>query len=559
VTKPRPAQLAFVNGSVYTVDRTRPWARAIAVRDGRIVAVGDEVDDWVGGSTDVVDLRGRMLLPGFQDAHIHPPIGGLGMILCDLSTARSLEDCAQIISEYAAAHREDGWVKGGGWRSDLFPDAKPPAGVLDLLVPDRPVVLYGGDGHSAWVNTAALRLAGIDRDTQDPPDGVIVRTPEGEPSGTLYEGAVGLVAAVAPAYTDEDWIAGLRCAQGYLHARGITAWQDAIVGLGAYFPTFEPYLRFARAGELTARVVGSLWWDRDRDDAQIDELIAARERGRVGRFAATAVKILQDGVVANLTASVLEPYLDSEGRPTENRGQSFLDPSDLARIVTRLDAESFQVHFHAIGDRAVREALDAIEAARSANGMNDLRHHIAHVQLIHPRDLPRFAELGVVANCQPFWAQNSLYMRELMVPVIGSERADRQYQFRSLLQSGARLAFGSDWRVTTADPLEEIHVAVNRAGFPMADGGGDELAINDPLLLEERLDLAAAIEAFTLGSAFVNHLDDVTGSIEIGKYADLVVLDRNLFDHPLTEIYAARALMTFVEGERVYVSDDVSD
>lgn len=547
-----------MNGPIYTVDRTRPWARAVAVRDGRIVAVGDQVDDWVGGSTDVVDLRGRMLLPGFQDAHIHPPIGGLGMILCDLSVARSLGDCERIVSEYSAAHPEDEWVMGGGWRSDLFPGASPPAGVLDRLVPDRPVVLYGGDGHSAWVNKAALRLAGIDRATHDPQDGVIVRTPEGDPSGTLYEGAVSLVAAVAPAYTNEDWMAGLRCAQGYLHALGITAWQDAIVGLGAYFPTFEPYIRFARGGELTARVIGSLWWDRNRDDAQIDELIAARERSRVGRFVARGVKILQDGVVASLTASVLEPYLDSEGRPTENRGQSFFDPSDLARIVTRLDAEAFQVHFHAIGDRAVREALDAIEAARSANGMNDLRHHIAHVQLIHPTDLPRFAKLGVVANCQPFWAQNSLYMRKLMVPVIGPERAGRQYQFRSLLQSGARVAFGSDWRVTTADPLEEMHVAVNRAGFPSTDDGGDELAINSPLVPEERLDLATALEAFTLGSAFVNHLDDTTGSIEVGKYADLVVLDRNLFDRPSTEIYAARVLITFVEGERVYVSDDFS-
>jgi predicted amidohydrolase YtcJ len=554
-----PAQLAFVNGAVYTVDRALPWAKAIAVRDGRIIAVGNDISYWMDSSTEVIDLRGRMLLPGFQDAHIHPPVGGVGMIHCDLSEARNLEDCEQIISAYRAAHPDDTWLTGGGWKSNLFPGANPPPGVLDVLVPDRPVVLYGGDGHSAWVNTAALRLAKIDRDTPDPPDGVIVRTPEGEPSGTLYEGAVGLVARVAPGYTEDDWIAGLRAAQQYLHALGITAWQDAIVGLGAYFPTFEPYLRIAQSGELTARVVGALWWDRDRDDAQIDELIAARERGRVGRFAATSVKILQDGVVANLTASVLEPYLDSDGRPTDNRGQSFLEPTDLARIVPRLDAEGFQVHFHAIGDRAVQESLDAIEAARTANGMNDLRHQIAHVQLIHPEDLPRFAKLGVIANCQPFWAQNSLYMRLLMVPAIGPDRAGRQYQFRSLLQSGARVAFGSDWRVTTANPLEEIHVAVNRAGFLGGAAGGDEVAVSDPLVLEEQLDLSTAIEAFTLGSAFANHLDDTTGSIEVGKYADLVVLDRNLFDHPMTEIYAARTLMTFVEGERVYVADDYSD
>jgi predicted amidohydrolase YtcJ len=397
------------------------------------------------------------------------------------------------------------------------------------------------------VNSRALELAGVDRATPDPEDGVVVRDAGGEPWGTLHEGAMRLVEDHAPEETTEDWLAGLRVAQEHLHALGVTAWQDAIIGLDSAYRTLDAYLRFAEEGSLTARVVGAMWWNRLRGLEQVDDLLAARERGRAGRFAATSVKIMQDGVVENFTAGLLEPYLDAAGVPTDNRGKSFVDPEALKEAVTRLDAEGFQVHVHAIGDRAVREGLDAIEAARRANGANDLRHHIAHLQVVHPRDVERFAELGVVANGQPFWAQNEPQMTLLTVPFLGGERATWQYPFASLVRAGARLAFGSDWSVSTADPLEEIHVAVNRAG-PDADG--------EPFLPGEAVDLPTALEAFTAGAAYVNHLDDVTGSIAVGKLADLVVLDRDLFAHPASEIRAARVELTLVEGERVFAVHD---
>jgi predicted amidohydrolase YtcJ len=553
----RPADLVFVNGAVYTVDAARRWARAVAIRDGGIVAVGtdDRVRELVGARTQVIDLRGRMLLPGFQDAHVHPPSGGLEMLRCNLSDAFSLPEYEAIVARYAREHPEDPWILGGGWSMSVFPGGNPPKEVLDRIVPDRPAVLDSRDGHTAWVNSKALEIAGITERTLDPEDGVIVRDPDGRPAGALHEGAMELVRKHVPEDTLEDRVAGLRVAQRFLHSLGITGWNDAIVG--GPCPTLDAYLRLAEAGELTARVVGSLWWDRHRGEEQVEDLLAARERGRAGRFAATAVKIMQDGIVENLTAATLTPYLDEHGRETDNRGRSFVQPEELKRVVTRLDAEGFQVHFHALADRAVREALDAIEAARTANGVSDHRHHLAHIQIVHPDDLARFRELGAVANAQPLWAVNEPQMLELTIPFLGPERAGWQYPFGSLVRAGATLAMGSDWSVSSANPLEEIHVAVNRTAFPEAVHAPNDRAVTDPFLPDERLDLPTALAAFTMGSAYVNHLDDVSGSIEVGKRADLVVLDRNLFAHPPEEIHAAKVQLTLVDGQRVSSADDL--
>jgi hypothetical protein len=547
------ADLAFVNGTVYTVDAGRSRAQAVSVKDGRIGSVGSdsEIREAIDARTRVIDLRGRMLLPGFQDAHVHPVSGGIDRLQCELHDVFGADEYVAIVRRYAREHPEREWILGGGWAMDAFPGGNPPKELLDAVVPERPVYLPSRDGHSAWVNSRALELARITRETPDPPDGRIERDDRGDPAGTLHEGAMELVGSHAPQPTTDEIDAGLVEGQRHLHSLGITAWQDAIVRLDHWGDTFNAYVRAAEAGRLTGRVVGALWWDRYRGTEQIDELRELRSLGPVGRFSPSSVKIMQDGVIENFTAGVLDPYLDGHGHATDNQGKSFVDPDLLKEAVTRLDALGFQVHFHTIGERAVREALDAIEAARTANGMNDLRHHLAHIQVIHPDDVPRFRALGALPNAQPLWAAHEGQMDRLTIPFLGDPRWRWQYPFRSLVRAGAVLAMGSDWPVSSPNPLEEIHVAVNRRmppGYPYLGEGIDP----EPFLPDEGLDLATAIAAFTMGSAYANHLDADTGSIEPGKLADLVVIDRDLFAHPAEEIALATVEATFVEGEPVY-------
>jgi predicted amidohydrolase YtcJ len=549
------ADLVFVNGSVYTVDAVRSWAQAVAVKDGSIAAVGTEdgIRELRGPRTEVVDLGGGLLLPGFQDAHVHPVSGGVEMLQCDLSELDTSQDYLTAIAEYAAGRPDEPWILGGGWSMDAFPGGVPTKEPLDAAVSDRPVYLPNRDGHSVWVNSKALELAGVTSETPDPGDGRIEHGSDGEPTGALHEGAAHLVERLVPPFDADLVYAGLLKGQTYLHSFGITAWQDAIVRNDPAFSNYGAYLRAGANGDLTARVIGALWWDRERGVEQIDELRDLRANGHAGRFAATSVKIMQDGVCESFTAAVLEPYLDAEGRTTDKRGNSFVEPRVLNDAVTRLDADGFQVHFHALAERAVRECLNAIESARRANGPSDGRHLLAHIQVVHPEDVPRFRALGAVANAQPLWAAHEAQMDELTIPFLGDPRWRWQYPFASLVREGATLAMGSDWSVSTPDPLEEIHVGVNRR---MPSDYPHRVETTEVFLPDERLDLPTAIAGFTIGSAYANHLERETGSIEVGKHADLTVLDRNVFAHPADEIAHARCRQTFVGGERVYAASD---
>lgn len=447
-----PADLVFVSGPVHTVDAARTRASAVAVRGDRIIAVGHDaqVQDLIGPATDVVDLRGKLLVPGFQDAHVHPVSGGLELALCDLSAAVTAEAYRELISSYAAAHPEAAWITGGGWSLEAFPGGMPTREFLDALVPDRPVFLVNRDHHGAWANSCALERAGVTSRTPDPADGRIERDADGRPTGMLQEGAMQLVADLVPEATLAEQTAGLLRAQRLLHGYGVTAWQDAMLGRGPGTADSIPaYEAVRRDGKLTARVTGALWWDRSRGVEQIPGLIARREELTGGRLQATSVKIMQDGIAENHTAAMLTPYLTACGCSSDNSGISFIDPEDLRTYVTLLDAEGFQVHFHALGDRAVREALDAVEAARRTNGRRDTRPHLAHLQVVHPDDVPRFRRLGATANIQALWAAHEPQMDELTIPFLGPQRAARQYPFGDLLRSGATLAAGSDWPVSS--------------------------------------------------------------------------------------------------------------
>jgi predicted amidohydrolase YtcJ len=518
------------------------------VSNGIITYVGPLDGAGPLGNAEPVDLRGGTLFPGFIDAHVHPVFAGDQLAHCDLTSVRTATEYVAIIAAYAAAHPEAEWITGGGWSMEAFPGGVPTKDLLDAVVSDRPVFLPNRDGHGAWVNSRALELAGITAATPDPADGRIERDAAGEPAGMLQEGAADLVSRLLPATTADDWYAGLLTAQDYLLSLGVTGWQDAIVGSSPGMPDpVDAYLRGASEGTLIANVVGALWWDRDRGMDQLPELLDRRRESQAGRFRATTVKIMLDGVAENHTAAMLEPYLDGHGCSTEHSGLDFVDPKELPRFVTALDREGFQVHFHALGDRAVRNALDAIEAARTANGNSGLRHHLAHLQVVHPDDIPRFARLSATANIQPLWATHEPQMDELTIPFLGDRRSSWQYPFGSLLAAGAALCAGSDWSVSSPDPLLGAHVAVNRS-LPPESGAGAA----DPFLPEQALSPEAIFAAYTSGSAGINGLADVTGSVRPGLDADFAIVEADLATGAAAEICRATVVQTWVRGELRY-------
>lgn len=535
-----PADLVFRNGDVYTVDAARTWARAVAVRKGRIVYVGnaDPPDSLVGPSTEVVDLQGHMLLPGFQDAHVHPVTSGTeyGEVrLYDAATAAAAVD---TIAAWAAAHPEAPWIRGAGWNLPLFPKKGPDRKLLDRAVPDRPAFLYAADGHSAWVNSKALSVAGITRTTPDPPNGRIERDPRtGEPTGTLREDATGLVADSMPEHTAAENSEGLSRAMREANGFGITSVFAADEGL----PELEAYAQADKAGTLTLRVVVAL----DIGGDTLSDGLLERLRDRRRRFASTrvhpiAVKLYADGVMESGTAALLAPYLDRHG----DAGTPNYTAASLDRLVTALDRDGFQVHVHAIGDRATRMTLDAFEQARKTNGARDSRHSIAHLQLIDSADIPRFRRLGVVANFQALWANGDEYLTRLAEPALGPARSRWQYPIASVAHSGAVLSGGSDWSVSSLNPLDAIEMGVTHL-----DPERPRMKVWNPA---ERVDLATMIAMYTIDAAYANRLDGETGSIEVGKLADLVVLDRNLFEIAPRDIHTVKVLRTLLEGRTVY-------
>ncbi|BBY64550.1 amidohydrolase [Mycolicibacterium helvum] len=540
----------FANASVFRPDGSRP-ADSVAVLDGRIVAVGHGVDrDLIGAGTEVVDLGGATLLPGFIDAHVHPVAAGMQALRCDLSILpHDRAGYRTAIAGYAAAHPEDDVVAGSGWYGDAFDGGFPTAADIDDVIADRPVVLSSHDGHGVWVNSRALTLAGVDATTPDPPGGCIVRDPDGKPTGMIFESAAEPLNRLIPEVTPKFLRRALLEAQRRLHSVGVTSWQDAGVGIPAFGLTdiLSTYLDADAAGELTARVVGALWWTADAGLPQLDELLARRAAAGQGRFSASTVKIMQDGICENCTAAMLAPYQGTSGDALT--GMSFIDTSELTEIATRLAAERFQIHMHAVGDRAVRECLDALEVAIRSTPQFDGRHHIAHLDVVDPSDIPRFGALGVIANIQALWARRDTEIVERKLPLLGPDRELWHFPFGSLQRHGARLAMGSDWPVTDPNPMWAIHTAVHRTGTradPHAVGAN---VFDTPLQAQETLDLRTALTAYTAGSAYANH-DEDRGTIAVGKVADLVALDCDVFR--AEDIGTVQAALTMVGGEVVH-------
>lgn len=536
------ADLVLLGGAVYTVDAARTWAEAVAVKNGRIVFVGPTsgAKKFISKQTRVMNLQGKMVLPAFHDSHVHPVSGGIELGQCNLNDATTAEQVLESIRRFVAAHPQEKWIRGGGWQLFIFENANPHKSLLDQISTEKPIYLTAADGHSVWVNSRALEIAGITSATPNPTNGRIERDPKtGEPTGTLREDASGLVGKFLPKYSRPERIEGLRRALQMANRFGITSLQDASVDEDE----LEIYAELDRRGELTVRVVAALYADPDEGLKQIARLKALRRKYQSKNLRVSAVKIFADGVIEPHTAALLEPYVGLNGE----RGKPNWDAEALNKMVVALDREGFQVHVHAIGDRAARETLDAFEQARKLNGARDSRHHIAHLELIHPQDIPRFQALQVIANFQPLWAYADPYITKLTEPFLGAERSRWLYPIGSVARTGAVVAMGSDWSVTSMNPLDGMQVAVTRRELEATDG--------DAWHAEELIDLPTAIAGYTINGAYVNFEEKHTGSIEVGKAADLIVLDKNLFAIPKSAIHQVKVVLTLLEGKTVYNSE----
>ena len=536
------ADLILTGGRVWTAEANPAWAEAIAVRGDRIAYVGDTAGASVlrGPKTRVIELAGRLVVPGFNDAHLHLMSGALSLERVDLIEAETVADVQGLIRDFAAANPGSPWVLGRGWLYGSFPGGLPTRAQLDAVVPDRPAYMECYDGHTGWANSKALALAGITKGTPDPENGTIVRDGDGEPTGALKEAATALVESRIPAPAAEARYRLLLRALRLLNSQGITSVQDAgysVQDIRSELPLLE---RALAEGALSVRVLAALRLapgDVERPIAEARRL-AARHRGHRLRFG--TVKAFVDGVIESHTAAMLEPYSDD---PSLGRGKPNWSPEALNTAVAAADRAGLQVYLHAIGDRGVRLALGAHEAAARANGPRDRRGRIEHIEAIAGADYPRFASLGVVASMQPLHAtpdpNNGVWIRS-----IGPERAGRAFSWRSLERAGARLAFGSDWPVVTSDVTRGLYTAVTRKTREGTPPGG--------WLPDQALSLESALRHYTIDAAYASFEEKEKGSIAVGKLADLVVLSEDLFEVPPEALLRAEVLLTVLGGRVVH-------
>lgn len=544
-----PVDLIVVNGRVFTADGRGTMAEALAVRGNQVLAVGSnrEIKRLRRRATRVVDAHGGTVLPGFNDAHLHLLGGGLALDRVDLLGATTLPEIERKIREFAAANPDRPWVLGRGWYYQPFPGGLPTRQLLDALVPDRPAHMVAYDGHTAWVNSKALALAGITRRTPNPPNGVIVKDPRtGEPTGVLKEAAQRLVEKVLPEPTRADRLRALRAAVGAAHRAGVTSVQNA----SGSAQEFELYDELRRAGELKLRIYSALSAGGPVDEMRAAELDAIRARYPDDvLFKTGAVKLMIDGVIEAHTAAMLAPYAN---RPAA-AGAPMMTPEELDRTVALLDARGWQIMIHAIGDRGIRLALDAYERAARVNPppARGRRHRIEHIETVDPADLPRFGRLGVIASMQPFHGSPSENQIAVWTANIGPERASRGWAYRSIAEAGGRLAFGSDWPVVRLDPRFGLHMAVTRttpSGTP--DGGW---------FATEALPLARALEAYTSGAAFASFDEHRKGTLAPGMLADIVIFSADLFSLPPGRLLDAVVTATIFDGKVVYERQGETD
>ncbi|QEM47933.1 amidohydrolase [Mycolicibacterium grossiae] len=533
----------FRNGTVWS-DAQTPTTEALLVTDGVITALGADAIARTAGQPGVVevDLGGGFLMPSFGDGHAHPLLGGLEFVGPAVRPCSSIDEIVEAVRRYAKDNPDEEWIVGASYDGSLAEGGLFDARWLDEAVDDRPVVLRAWDYHTVWCNTVALERAGITAETPDPVLGEIPHREDGSVLGTLREwGAVDLVTAVMPPRDEEVRIAALGTAADYYLQRGVTWVQDAWVEP----PDVDTYVEAARRDALRIRFNLAFYADPRHFDIQLEGFLASRQRVEIVDspfLTANTVKFFADGVVENETGALIQPYCSG----LHQHGMTVWEGDSLAQACRRVDELGFQIHIHAIGDAAVRQALDAIEYAVATNGPRDRRPVIAHVQLVDDADLARFAALNVIPNMQPLWAQMDALMTVLTVPRLGPERADKQYRMRTLDDSGAPLAFGSDWPVSSGAPLDGIAIGVSRQTADGVPAGG--------WTPEEILAVERALGAYTGGVAKQAFAEQVWGRIAPGASADLVWLDRDPRSTPPRDLPGIGIRATYLQGAPAFTA-----
>jgi predicted amidohydrolase YtcJ len=540
----QPPDSLILHGRVYTVSASKPWAEAVAIRGEKIIAVGSDADieKLRGANTKVIDAGGKLVLPGFVDCHIHFLEGSISLGQANIESAKNPADIQRILREYAAKHTGDGWILGGGWNYAMFGDENlPNKKYLDELFPNRPVFLSGYDGHTSWANSKALALAKINKDTPNPANGAIVRDPKtGEATGALKESASSLVGKLVPKLTRSEKTSALRAGLHWANENGLTRVHSA----GGDFEEFSLYDELLRKGALTLRMYIAYFLNppelRPADIVAIEE---ARAKYSGDWLAGGVVKMMIDGVVESHTAAMLEPYTDDPS----TKGKLFWEPDKYKAAVSELDKRGLQLFTHAIGDYAVRTALDAYENAENVNHTEDRRPRIEHIETVTAADIPRFGKLGVIASMQPLHAYPDEDTLRVWAGNNGPDRASRAWVWNSIAQAGGHIAFGSDWNVVTLNPWEGLQMAVTRQTAEGTPAGG--------FLPEQRITLAQAVEAYTLGAAYAGRREKTEGSIEPGKLADLIIVSQNIFEIDPHELSKTKVVKTIVGGRVVYQAD----
>jgi predicted amidohydrolase YtcJ len=538
-----PVDVIIHNAKVYTAGSRGAMAEAVAVRGNQILRVGTdrEVVRLRRPRTLMIDAKGGAVLPGFNDAHLRLIDGGLALDQVDLLDAPTLEETQARIRKWAEGNPDRPWVLGGGWHHQAFPDSLPARQMLDSIVADRPVQLFSRDGHMSWVNTKALRLAKVTKQTPDPPNGTIVRDARGEPTGVLKEAAMALVGHLVPQPTSEERASALRAAVEEAHKYGITSVQD----VDASLDEFETYAAAHRNGDLKVRVYAALpigQASHDPSDAELDRLETLLAKYPDDPlFKAGAVELSLDGTVEANSAFLLEPYANRS-----SSGEAHYDADDLNRVVRRLDGRGWQVLTDAAGDRAVQWALNAYEHAVRSNPepKRGRRHRIEHADIVSSTDVPRFGALGVIASTQPFLGSPSEERLGLWSRHLGAERGSTGWPLRSIAGKRGHLAFGSDWPAAPLNPMLGVMTAVTRT---TPDGTPE-----DAWVPEERIALKSALDAYTSGAAWASFDEQRKGTIEAGMLADLVVMSDDIFSAPPSRLSSATVEITIFDGKVVF-------